>query len=104
MTAFTTAYPGTIKSIQRGVSNFPDGGLSTTNVTITSVSMAKTTLNYLGQKYSTSFFDGTSATNSVNKNFGTIALTSATNIQISVYSANSDAPTATVSWEAVEYN
>lgn len=86
MTAFSSAYPGTIKSIQRGIIDMNTSTSAT--ATITAVVTAKTELRYLGIAHG----DGLAGAR--------ISLTNSTTITGSTGSTSS----AFLSWELTEFN
>lgn len=105
MTAFTTAYPGTVKSIQHGSISITTRDNSTNTATITSVSTAKTVLYYLGSTQSNvaeSFPDNTVG---VGLYFGRLTLTNATTITLTrTGSGGGGNNNITVGFIALEYN
>lgn len=101
MTAFTSAYPGTIKSIQRGTVTIANGATSGT-ATISSVTTGKSQLTLLGVvcSYATGV---SSTTNSFGALMCDIDLTNSTTITCSRSVANVEVGTITARYQVLEF-
>ncbi len=82
---------GVLKSMQRSTTTMT--AATSNNATITSVTTTKAFANYLGFT--------TTATTNINDSSSAVALTSATNVQVSKGTSTSN---STVSWEVPEFN